>query len=411
MMTASLAPLRMADLQHLAIPGQKKVPRKGLRFSRFEHSSPAMLWEWEARQPENCCCAPAAWTWTAKEMLLCVVDADCEQAMAMCEELLPHTTWTVDTQHGRHYYYLTTEISSQRIMGGLDRKCGRNVYVVAPGSPGYVQSAEWRHGWPPTLTLRQWMVMEQTWRDQRPEPDALPGGHGGTGPGRKRRRHHNQAGSSNWRSKVQRCELHLLCEGRRNAYMRRVAMSRIFSWRRKDGHFATRARVWNYMVAVNANRFEDHRLSLTEVSQIVTKAMRDARQQYSEEGFHQSQDRKCRRSSVVRGITAQERSAEVRTARMAGVAARKVARTFQLSCRQVSRIAPYEVPGRSADRRFPWGPRGQRGWLMSLSEIRNSAEWRSAIGAIAIRNPEQTTSDGAGKRLRPQRISTTNGRR
>ena len=83
MMTASLAPLRMADLQHLAIPGQKKVPRKDLRFSRFEHSSPAMLWEWEARQPENCCCAPAAWTWTAKEMLLCVVDADCEQAMAM----------------------------------------------------------------------------------------------------------------------------------------------------------------------------------------------------------------------------------------------------------------------------------------------------------------------------------------
>ena len=41
MMTASLAPLRMADLQHLAIPGQKKVPRKDLRFSRFEHSSPA----------------------------------------------------------------------------------------------------------------------------------------------------------------------------------------------------------------------------------------------------------------------------------------------------------------------------------------------------------------------------------
>ena len=359
-MTASLAPLRMADLQHLAIPGQKKVPRKDLRFSRLEHSSPAMLWEWEARQPENCCCAPAAWTWTAKEMLLCVVDADCEQAMAMCEELLPHTTWTVDTQHGRHYYYLTTEISTQRIMGGLDRKCGRNVYVVAPGSPGYVQSAEWRHGWPPTLTLRQWMVMEQTWRDQRPEPDALPGGHGGTGPGRKRRRHHNQAGSSNWRRKVQRCELHPLCEGRRNAYMRRVAMSRIFSWRRKDGHFATRARVWNYMDAVNANRFEDHRLSLTEVSQIVTKAMRDARQQYSEEGFHQSQARKCRRSSVVRGITAQERSAEVRTARMAGVAVRDVAHAFRLSCRQVSRIAPLRGPRSLCGRAFPLGAQGAK---------------------------------------------------
>ena len=209
-MTASLAPLRMADLQHLAIPGQNKVPRKDLRFSRFEHSSPAMLWEWEARQPEN---------WLLRTGR---VDVDGQGDAPVCrgrrlragdghvEELLPHTTWTVYTQHGRHYYYLTTEISSQRIMGGLDQKCGRNVYVVAPGSPGYVQSAEWRHGWPPTLTLRQWMVMEQTWRDQRPEPDALPGGHGGTGPGRKRRRHHNQAGSSNWRRKVQRCELHPL---------------------------------------------------------------------------------------------------------------------------------------------------------------------------------------------------------
>ena len=53
MPAASLHLLRMADLQHLAIPGQNKVPRKGVRFSRFEHSSPAMLWEWEARPPEN----------------------------------------------------------------------------------------------------------------------------------------------------------------------------------------------------------------------------------------------------------------------------------------------------------------------------------------------------------------------
>ena len=187
--------------------------------------------------------------------------------------------------------------------------------------------------------MRQLMVLEQTWLDQRPEPDSPPGGHHGTGQGRKRRRYHNHAGSSNWRGKVQRCEIHPICEGRRNAYLRRVIMSRLFSWRRKDGHFATRARVWNYMTVVNENHFGDHRLSLTEVSDIVTKAMRDARQQYSEEGFHRSKARKCRRSSVVRGITAQQRSAEVRTARMAGVAVREVANTFHLSCRQVSRIA------------------------------------------------------------------------
>ena len=115
------------------------------------------------------------------------------------------------------------------------------------------------------------------------------------------------------------------------------------------------------MDAVNANRFEDHRLSLTEVSQIVTKAMRDARQQYSEEGFHQSQARKCRRSSVVRGITAQERSAEVRTARMAGVAVRDVAHAFRLSCRQVSRIAPLRGPRSLCERAVPLGPRGAKG--------------------------------------------------
>ena len=361
MPAASLHLLRMADLQHLAIPGQNKVPRKGVLFSQFEHSSPAMLWEWEARPPENWLLRTGRVDVDGQEMLLCVVDADCQPAVAMCEELLPATPWTVDTEHGRHYYYLTTEISSQRIMGGLDRKCGRNVYVVAPGTPGYVPSTEWGHGWPPTLTMRQWMVLEQTWLDQRPEPDAPPGGHHSTGQGRKRRRYRNQDGSSNWRSKVQRCEIHPICEGRRNAYLRRVIMSRLFSWRRKDGHFASRARVWNYIVAVNANRFEDHRLSLTEVSQIVTKAMRDARQQYSEDGFHQSQARKCRRSSVVRGIAAQQRSAEVRTARMAGVAVRDVAHAFRLSCRQVSRIAPLRGPRSLCGRAFPLGPRGAKG--------------------------------------------------
>jgi hypothetical protein len=187
MPAASLHLLRMADLQLLAIPGQNKVPRKGVRFSRFEHSSAAMLWEWEARPPDNWLLRTGRVDVDGQEMLLCVVDADCQPAVAMCEELLPPTPWTVDTEHGRHYYYLTTEISSQRIMGGLDRKCGRNVYVVAPGTPGYVQSAEWGHGWPPTFTMRQWMVLEQTWLDQLPEPNAPPGGHHSTGQCRKRR--------------------------------------------------------------------------------------------------------------------------------------------------------------------------------------------------------------------------------
>ena len=122
MPVASLHLLRMADLQHLAIPGQNKVPRKGVRFSRFERSSPAMLWEWEARPPENWLLRTGRVEVDGQEMLLCVVDADCQPAVAMCEELLPPTPWTVDTQHGRHYYYLTTEISSQRIMGGLDQQ-------------------------------------------------------------------------------------------------------------------------------------------------------------------------------------------------------------------------------------------------------------------------------------------------
>ena len=119
-----------------------------------------MLWEWEAFQPENWLLRTGRVLVEGQEMLLCVVDAYCENAMAMCEELLPPTSWTVDTQHDRHYCYLTTEISSQRIMGGLDRKCGRNVYVIAPSTPEYVQSADWGHGWPPTLTMRQWMVLE-----------------------------------------------------------------------------------------------------------------------------------------------------------------------------------------------------------------------------------------------------------
>ena len=361
MPAASLHLLRMADLQLLAIPGQNKVPRKGVRFSRFEHSSAAMLWEWEARPPDNWLLRTGRVDVDGQEMLLCVVDADCQPAVAMCEELLPPTPWTVDTEHGRHYYYLTTEISSQRIMGGLDRKCGRNVYVVAPGTPGYVQSAEWGHGWPPTFTMRQWMVLERPGlinvrSRTRPLVATTALARAGSDA-----RYHNQAGSSNWRSKVQRCELHPICEGRRNTYLRRVIMSRLFSWRRKDGHFASRARVWRYLIKVNENRFEDHRLSLTGVSQIVTKAMRDARQQYSEDGFHQSQARKCRRSSVVRGIAAQQRSAEVRTARMAGVAVRDVAHAFRLSCRQVSRIAPLRGPRSLCGRGFPLGAQGAKG--------------------------------------------------
>ena len=120
MAVASLAPLRMADLQHLAIPGQNKVPLKGLRFSRFEHASPLMLWEWEAARRRTGSCGRAACSWT----------------------------------------------------GG--RCC-----------------------------------------------------------------------CASWTPKVQRCEVHPICEGRRNAYLRRVAMSRLFSWRRKDGYFANRARLWN----------------------------------------------------------------------------------------------------------------------------------------------------------------------
>ena len=234
-MVASLAPVRMADLQHLVIPGQNKVPLKGLRFSRFEFTSPTMLWEWEARQPENWLLRTGRVNVDGQEMTLCVVDADCDPAIAMCEELLPPTPWTVDTPHGRHYYYLTTEISTQWIMGVLDRKCGRYVYVIAPGTPGYVQSAEWGHGWPPTLTLRQWMVLEQTWLDQRPEPNSPEGEYPSPRQGRKRRRNRNHGGGSHWRNKVQRCDVHPICEGRGNAYLRRVCMSRLFSWRRKDG--------------------------------------------------------------------------------------------------------------------------------------------------------------------------------
>ena len=195
------------------------MPRNGLRFSRFEHTSPSMLWEWEALQPEIWLLRTGRVLVEGQEMLLCVVDAYCENAMAMCEELLPPTSWTVNTRHGRHYYYLTTEINSQQIMsqqimGGLDRKCGRNVYVVAPGTPGNTQSREWGHGWPPTLTMRQWMVLEQTWLDQRPEPELHTGSGRSTGRDKKRRQRHKQFGSSNWRSKVQRCEIHPVCKGR-----------------------------------------------------------------------------------------------------------------------------------------------------------------------------------------------------
>ena len=199
------------------------MPRNGLRFSRFEHTSPSMLWEWEALQPEIWLLRTGRVLVEGHDMLLCVVDADCEAAVAMCEELLPPTSWTVDTQHGRQYYYLTTEISSQRIIGGLDHKCGRNVYVIAPSTPEYVQSADWGHGWPPTLTMRQWIVLEQTWLDQRPEPESHTGSGCSTGRDKKRRQRHNQAGGGNWRSKVQQCEIHPICEGRRHTTPRRLS--------------------------------------------------------------------------------------------------------------------------------------------------------------------------------------------
>ena len=120
------------------------------------------------------------------------------------------------------------------------------------------------------------------------------------------------------------------------------------------------------MVALNQNRFEHHRLSLTEVSQIVTEAMRDARQHYSEWGFQESQGRKCRRSSVVRGIAAQQRTAEVRAARMAGGRVEEVAHAVRLSCRRVSRIAPLRRPRTICGAAHSLDPRGQRGWLMSF---------------------------------------------
>ena len=176
---------------------------------------------------------------------------------------------------------------------------------------------------------------------------------------------------ASWTPKVQRCEVHPICEGRRNAYLRRVAMSRLFSWRRKDGYFANRARLWNYMVAVNQNRFEHHRLSLTEVSQIVTKAMRGARQQYGEWGFEESQARKCRRSSVVRGIAVQQRTAEVRAARMAGGRIEEVAHAVRLSCRHVSRIAPFRRPRTICGAAHSLDPRGAKGMANVIFETLN----------------------------------------
>ena len=73
------------------------MPRNGLRFSRFEHTSPSMLWEWEALQPEIWLLRTGRVLVEGHDMLLCVVDADCEAAVAMCEELLPPTSW-----HGRY---------------------------------------------------------------------------------------------------------------------------------------------------------------------------------------------------------------------------------------------------------------------------------------------------------------------
>ena len=68
---------------------------------------------------------------------------------------------------------------------------------------------------------------------------------------------------------------------------------------------------------------------------------------------------------------------------------------------------PYEVPGRSAEEHFPWGPRGQRGRLMSLYEITNSFHRGAAIRLNAFRDPARITVFGSAFCLRPQRNAPT----
>ena len=366
--------LRMAALERLAIPGQNKTPRKGLVFADwkrggFEFACAERIFRWEAEGPEQWLLRTGRVDVAGDDrtLYLVVVDADCEAAVTLCEELLPSTPWTVATPHGRHYYYLSADLRASRLLQGLDRKAGSNSYVVGPGNVGYVPSAEWGQGWPPELALPRWQLLEETWLIARAGGEAMhnaaksgSGDRPSSGP---------RPGASRWKTMAQRCRVHKVCEGRRNAYVRTVAMRFLFRCRRKDGCHANRARAWNYLVKVNANNFGHHRLGLSEISSILTKAMADVRRQFSETAWIDSQASKGRLSGIKRGLRTTaggqwlaKRDAGVRAARMAGTAIQRVASLYQLSTRQVSRIAPTRGP-RSATAPHPAlsGDRGGRG--------------------------------------------------
>ncbi len=382
MSTDALRLIRMADLWRLAIPGQNKTPRKGLTFAYqkprgFEFSNDGQIMLWEAAKPEQ-------WLLrtgrpdpeTRPDLYLVVVDADNKAAVAMCEELLPFTPWQVKTPHGTHYYYVwenpTPEMRKQRRLGGLDRKAGPNAYVVAPGNDGYTPSPDWGIGWPPTLTFRQWMMLEDAWVAARSHSLADTGDVAVNTGASRRTSSGPRPGASRWKNMVQRCHIHAVCEGRRNSYLRDVLMRFLFRCRRKDGHYANRARVWNYLTSVNDNNFGEHRLSLTEVSDIVTKGMRDVREQYSEAEFNESQARKGRLSGYRRGTAeykatafAAKRNLGIVAARAAGLTVKTVASIYGLTQRHVSRLAPTRGP-RCAKTPPPLAPGaggGQRGRL------------------------------------------------
>lgn len=370
---AALRLLRMADLQQLTIPGQNKRPREGLVFAHqkpkgFEFATADQIFRWESENPEQWLLRTGRVQVDDREMFLTVVDADCPEAVKLCDETLPQTPWTVETPHGRHYYYISPDLKTQRIMGGLDRKAGPNAYVVAPGNADYLPSLDWGHGWPTELDFRQWMVLEDAWlasglvgvTDSRHHQSS--GKRGSSGP---------RPGAARWRLMDQRCKVqadpethhsadgtpfemtpHHICAGRRNAYLRSVVMRFLMRCRRKDGYHATRARVWNYSVKVNANNFKNHRLSLSEVSSIVTKAMADVREQWSPEAFKESQASKGRigayRRGEMRRREAARRNPRICADRLVGNSVKNVASAFGLSTRHISRIAPLRGPRRIA---------------------------------------------------------------
>ena len=363
--TAALSLLRMADLQQLTIPGQNKRPRQGLVFAHqktrgFEFATADQIFRWESEHPEQWLLRTGRVQVDDREMFLVVVDADCQEAVKLCDETLPATPWTVETPHGRHYYYLSPDLKTQRIMGGLDRKAGPNAYVVAPGNPDYRPSSEWGHGWPSELDLRQWTILEEAWEasGKAGATDGRNHDHGG-----RRGSSGPRPGAARWRLMDQRCRQdwdpqthhtpdgqlfevvpHRVCAGRRNSYLRTVLMRFLFRCRRKDGHHARRGRVWRYAIAVNVNNFGNHQLNLTEVSSIVTKAMADARRQWSDAAFKESQARKGRIGAFRRGEMRRQEAARrnplICTARLAGESVKKVAAAFGLSTRHISRIAP-----------------------------------------------------------------------